>query len=101
MIDAMKAVVKKDTASKVRSTLNTVLCSEEGQALVEHSLIIGSISGSLAIVRDNPFLVVGIAVILLIILLLWKPKLFATVVFIVVLTAILFFIYRWVQYGHI
>jgi len=90
-----------DLTLSVQKKLHSVLCSERGQTLVEHSLIIGSISGSFAIVRDHPYLVIGIAILLLILLLFWKPKLFATLVFIAVLLAIVLFIYRWVEHGHI
>jgi uncharacterized membrane protein len=91
----------KDLRLKVHRLLHTTLCTEKGQALIEHSLIIGSISGSLAIVRDNPYLVLGIVLVLLIILLFWKPKLFTTLVFMVIVLVILYFIYRWVEYGGI
>ena len=90
-----------DLTLSVQKKLHSVLCSERGQTLVEHSLIIGSISGSFAIVRDHPYFVIGIAILLLILLLFWKPKLFATLVFIAVLLAIMLFIYRWVEHGHI
>jgi len=86
---------------KAHQKLCSVLSSEKGQTLVEHSLVIGSITGSLAMVRDHPYLMIGIGILLLILLLFWKPKLFATLIFIFVLVAIVFFIYRWVEYGHI
>lgn len=90
-----------DLILSVQGKLHSVLCSEKGQTLVEHSLIIGSISGSFAMVRDHPYLMIGIVIVLLILLLFWRPKFFATIVFIAVLLAILFFIYRWVEHGHI
>lgn len=101
MIETVETAKANKKMLKIRHQLHTTLCSEKGQALVEHSLIIGSITGSLAIVRDHPYLMVGTAVILLILLLFWKPKIFATLVFIAVLLAIVFFIYRWVEHGHI
>lgn len=101
MIEMMKKQKINDMSLAVNHNLHTVLCSEKGQTLVEHSLVIGSISGSLAIVRDQPHLIIGIAIVLLILLLFWKPKLFATLVFIAVLLAIVFFIFRWVEYGRI
>jgi uncharacterized membrane protein len=101
MIETVKMGKANSLILNVHSKLHTVLCSEKGQTLVEHSLIIGSISGSFAIVRDHPYLIIGIAILLLILLLFWKPKLFATLVFIAVLLAIVFFIYRWVEHGHI
>jgi hypothetical protein len=101
MIEVVKMTKGNNLILNVHRKLHTVLCSEKGQTLVEHSLIIGSISGSLAMVRDHPYLIIGIAILLLILLLFWKPKLFATLVFIAVLLAIVFFIYRWVEHGHI
>jgi hypothetical protein len=101
MIETVKIGKANNVILNAPQKLHTVLCSEKGQTLVEHSLIIGSISGSFAIVRDHPYLIIGIAIILLILLLFWKPKLFATLVFIAVLLAIVFFIYRWVEHGHI
>jgi len=101
MIDIVKMGKANNAILNAPQKLHRVLCSEKGQTLVEHSLIIGSISGSFAIVRDHPYLIIGIAIILLILLLFWKPKLFATLVFIAVLLAIVFFIYRWVEHGHI
>jgi len=101
MIEIMKMGKGNGLLLNLHGKLHTVLCSEKGQTLVEHSLIIGSISGSLAIVRDHPYLIIGIAIALLILLLFWKPKFFATLVFIAVLLAIIFFIYRWVEHGHI
>ena len=101
MIETVKMGKANSLILNVHSKLHTVLCREEGQTLVEHSLVIGSISGSFAIVRDHPYLIIGIAILLLILLLFWKPKLFATLVFIAVLLAIVFFIYRWVEHGHI
>jgi uncharacterized membrane protein len=101
MIDAMETGMPENSIMKVRRRLASVLCSENGQALVEHSLLVGSITGSLAAVRDHPYLVIGIAILLLILLLFWRPKIFATIIFIAVLIAIVFFIYRWVEFGHI
>jgi hypothetical protein len=90
-----------DLMLNIHHKVNGLLGNEKGQALLEHSLIIGSISGSLTIVRDNPYLMVGIVIVLLILLLFWRPKVFATIIIISVLLAIGFFIYRWVEYGHI
>jgi len=101
MIDIVKMGKANNIILNAPQKLHRVLRSEKGQTLVEHSLIIGSISGSFAIVRDHPYLIIGIAILLLILLLFWKPKLFATLVFIAVLLAIVFFIYRWVEHGHI
>ena len=101
MIEIVKMGKANNLILNVHQKLHTAICSEKGQTLVEHSLIIGSISGSFAIVRDHPYLIIGIAILLLIFLLFWKPKLFATLVFIAVLVAIVFFIYRWVEHGHI
>ena len=101
MMDKMENWKVEDLILYIHHKLKTVLGSENGQALVEHSLLIGSITGSLAIVRDHPYLLIGLAIVLLILLLFWKPKLFATIIFIAVLLAIVFFIYRWVEYGHI
>lgn len=101
MIETVTTGKATDLKLGIGHKLTTLFCNEEGQALVEHSLIIGSISGSLAIVRDNPYLMVGLIIVLLILLLFWRPKTFATIVIIAVVVAILFFIYRWVEYGHI
>jgi len=101
MIDTVNTGEANNFIPKVHHKLDTVLSSEQGQTLVEHSIIIGSISGSFAVVRDHPYLMIGIVIVLLILLLLWKPKLFATLVFIAVLLAIVLFIFRWVEYGHI
>ncbi len=86
--------------SNARGAFSACLCSEKGQAVVEHSLIVGSVSASFAMVRDNPYLIIGIALLLLIILLFWRPKLLATIVFIAVIATVLYFVYRWVEFGH-
>jgi hypothetical protein len=101
MLEKVKMGKATDLLLKADQKLHTVLLSDKGQTLVEHSLIIGSISGSLAVVRDHPYFMIGIVLLLLILLLFWKPKIFATLIFIAVLVAILFFIYRCVEYGHI
>ncbi|GEM_PF-6297339 len=84
-----------------RSRIRSVLRDEGGQALVEHSLIVSSLSGLIAIFRGNPYVVIGIIAVLIIILLFWRPKVLVTLVFIAVLVAIAFFIIRWVEYGYI
>lgn len=101
MINTMKLSQAKDVVLKTHKELDSIIGSEEGQALVEHSLLIGSITGSFAIVRDHPYLIIALGILLLILLLFWKPKLFATLIFMAILVAIIVFIYRWVEYGHI
>jgi len=82
----------------------TVLSSEEGQALVEHSLLLGisgAISSAIGILQDQYLIIIGIVMVLLISLLFWKPKLFLAIVLAVVIISILLFVYRWVELGHI
>ena len=84
--------------------VQTVLCSEKGQTLAEHSLLLGisgAISSAIGILQDRYLIITGIVMVLLISLLFWKPKLFLAIVLATVLLAVLLFIHRWVEYGHI
>ena len=75
--------------------------NEKGQALVEYSLLLGIssvFSGVIAILRDHSIIVITIMMAFLIFFLFWKPKVTATVVFIMLL---LYVFYRYVEYGHI
>jgi Ca2+/Na+ antiporter len=84
--------------------IQDVFCSEKGQTLVEHSVLVGisgAISGAIATFRDNPLIILVLILLLLILLLFWKPKFVAAIVIIAVLLAVLLFVYRWVELGHI
>jgi hypothetical protein len=78
-----------------------MLDDENGQTLVEHSLLIGGISSSIAVFRDHFILVLVAIIILLGVLLFWKPKFFAAIVLTAVILGILLFVYRWVENGHL
>ena len=84
--------------------VQTVLRSEKGQTLAEHSLLLGisgAISSAIGILQDRYLIITGIVMVLLISLLFWKPKLFLAIVLATVILAVLLFIHRWVEYGHI
>ncbi len=83
-----------------------MLRNEKGQTLVEHTLVLGVsnfLANSIDVFRDHRVflfaIIIGIA--LLILLLFWKPRIFAAIVFIAVLLLILMAVYRWVEYGHV
>jgi len=86
---------------KLRRRIQNIFDSEHGQTLIEHSLLIGGMSSSIAIFRDHFILVLVAIVILLGVLLFWKPKIFATIVIVAVILAILLFVQRWVENGHL
>jgi Flp pilus assembly pilin Flp len=74
--------------------------NEKGQALVEYSLLLvitSVFSSVIAIFQDHSIIVITIMAFLLFFLF-WKPKVTATVVFIMLL---LYGLYRYVEFGHI
>ena len=79
--------------------------NEKGQALVEYSLLLGGISSVIssviAILSDHSIIVITIMMAFLIFFLFWKPKVTATVVFIMLLLYGLLLFYRYREYGHI
>lgn len=83
-----------------RQTQEALYC-EKGQTLVEHSLLVGSISGSVAAFRDHPFIVLAALGVLAILLLFWKPKWLVTIVLIAVVLGVGLFVYRWIEHGSL
>ena len=84
--------------------LSVSLRSEEGQALVEHSLLIGistAAAGTVAVLMDHPLIVIAVLVALFISLLFWKPKVLVTVLLIALLLLVSVFVYRLAEYGHL
>jgi Flp pilus assembly pilin Flp len=78
--------------------------NEKGQALVEYSLLLGIssvFSGVIAFLGDHSIIVITIMMAFLIFFLFWKPKVTATVVFIMLLLYGLLLLSHYVEYGHI
>jgi len=75
--------------------------SERGQTLIEHGLLLGISSTVIGIFHNDLIIALAVTALVLIILLVWKPRILVTIAVIAVLLTILFFAYRFVKYGHI
>lgn len=85
---------------KVCRNTQNVLRNEKGQTLIEHGLLLG-LSSSIGITQSHLTIFLAIIGLVLLILLLWKPRTLITVVIITALMAASFFVYRLIKYGHL
>ena len=84
--------------------IRSIPSNEKGQALVEYSLllVISSVfSSAIAVLGDHSVIVITIMMAFLIFIIFWKPKVAATVFFIMLLLYGLLLFYRYTEYGHI
>ena len=91
----------KDFFLKCCGNVQNILRSEKGQTLIEHGLILGVISSVGSVMQNHLTIAIAIMALVLIVLLFFKPRILVTVVIIAGVLAILLFIYRWVNYGHL
>jgi len=64
-------------------------------------LLLGISSTVIGIFQNHLIIALAVTALVMIILLLWKPRILVTIAVIAVLLTILFFAYRFIKYGHI
>jgi hypothetical protein len=85
---------------KVYRNDQNLLRNEKGQTLIEHGLLLG-LSSSVGLTQNHLIIFLAVIGLILLIMLLWKPRVLIVLIIIAALAAASFFAYQWVKYGHL